>query len=171
MPPKGGFDPDAVTLIYMKVVGGEPAAQASLAPKISPLGMKPKEVGDDIMKATKEWKGIKVQVEIRCQNRKATVSVMPNAAPLVLKALKEPPRDRKKTKDVKHNGNLKMDDILKIAKEMRSKSYSATYKGTVKEILGTCVSVGCTVSDNEGNKCSPKDIQAKIDAGDITVNE
>ena len=41
---------------------------------------------------------------------------MPNSAPLVLKALKEPPRDRKKTKDVKHNGNLKMDDILAIAK-------------------------------------------------------
>ena len=123
------------------------------------------------MKATKEWKGIKVQVEIRCQNRKATVTVMPNAAPLILKALKEPPRDRKKEKDRKHNGNLKMDDILKIAKEMRAKSYAATYKGTVKEILGTCVSIGCTVSDNEGNKCSPKDIQAKIDAGDITVNE
>ena len=41
---------------------------------------------------------------------------MPNAAPLILKALKEPPRDRKKTKDVKHNGNLKMDDVLAIAK-------------------------------------------------------
>merc|ERR1739844_652488 len=151
MPPKGGFDPDAITLIYMKVVGGEPAAQASLAPKISPLGMKPKEVGDD--------------------NRKATVTVMPNAAPLILKALKEPPRDRKKTKDMGHNGNLKMDDILKIAKEMRSKSYAAEYVGTVKEILGTYVSIGCTVSDNEGNKCSPNDIQAKIDSGDIQVNE
>ena len=96
---------------------------------------------------------------------------MPNAAPLILKALKEPPRDRKKTKDVKHNGNLKMDDILKIAKEMRAKSYAANYVGTVKEILGTCVSIGCTVSDNEGNKCSPKDIQAKIDSGEIQIQE
>ena len=84
---------------------------------------------------------------------------MPTAAPLILKSLKEPPRDRKKVKNVEHKGNLKMDDIIAIAKEMRSKSYAAEFKGTVKEVLGTCVSIGCTVSDNQGNKCSPKDIQ------------
>ena len=54
---------------------------------------------------------------------------------------------------------------------MRVKSYSATFKGTVKEVLGTCVSIGCTVADNEGNKCSPKDIQAKIDSGEIQIQE
>ena len=64
-----------------------------------------------------------------------------------------------------------MDDIIGIAKLMRSKSYAAEFSGTVKEVLGTCVSVGCTVSDNQGNKCSPKDIQAKIDEGEIQVNE
>jgi len=52
---------------------------------------------------------------------------VPTAAPLVLKALKEPPRDRKKVKNVEHKGNLKMDDIIGIAKLMRNKSYAAEF--------------------------------------------
>ena len=84
MPPKGPMDPNAVHLIYMKVVGGEPAAQAALAPKCSPLGMPPKKVGEDIQKATTKWKGIKVYVEIRVQAKQATVTVMPTAAALIL---------------------------------------------------------------------------------------
>merc|ERR1711862_86802 len=166
MPPKPGADPDAVHLIYMKVIGGEVAPQAALAPKCSPLGMQPKKVGEDIQKSTAKWKGIKVYVEIRVQNRQATVTVMPTAAPLVLQALKEPPRDRKKTKNVEHKGNLKLDDIVAIAKIMRPKSYAAEFVGTVKEVLGTCVSIGCTV-----DKKSPKAVQAEIDAGEHDIKE
>ena len=39
---------------------------------------------------------------------------------------------------------------------------AATFAGTVKEILGSCVSVGCTVEDQD-----PRDIQQQIDDGDI----
>ena len=166
MPPKPGFDPDAVHYIFMKVVGGEVAPAAALAPKCSPIGMPPKKVGEDIQKATKDWKGLKVEVEIRIQNKQSTVTVMPTAAPLILKALKEPARDRKKTKNVVHNGKLKISDIIGIAKLMREKSFSAEFSGTVKEILGTCVSIGCTVDGKD-----PRDIQKEIDQGTIEVNE
>ena len=160
------MDPDAVHIIHMKVIGGEVAPQAALAPKCSPLGMQPKKVGEDIQKATSAWKGIKVYVEIRVQNRQAAVTVLPTAAPLVLQALKEPPRDRKKTKNVEHKGNLKLDDVVAIARLMRPKSYAATFTGTVKEILGTCVSIGCTV-----DKKSPKDVQQAIDDGEHDLHE
>lgn len=59
----------------------------------------PKKVGDDIAKATKDWKGLKVTVQLEIQNRKATAKVVPSAAALIIKALKEPPRDRKKEKN------------------------------------------------------------------------
>ncbi|MCE2196987.1 hypothetical protein GQ599_10735, partial [Streptococcus thermophilus] len=72
--------------------------------KIGPLGLSPKKVGDDIMKATGDWKGLKVTVKLIIQNRQARVEVVPSAASLVIKALKEPPRDRKKVKHIKHNG-------------------------------------------------------------------
>merc|ERR1719189_3518634 len=97
MPPKAAFDPNAIHFIYMKVVGGEVAPAAALPPK---------KVGEDIQKATKDWKGIKVQVEIKVQNKQSEVRVLDTAGPLILKALKEPPRDRKKTKNVVHNGKI-----------------------------------------------------------------
>ena len=59
----------------------------------------PKKVGDDIAKATADWKGLRVTVALTIQNRAATVKVLPAASSLVIKALKEPPRDRKKTKN------------------------------------------------------------------------
>ena len=166
MPPKAAFDPTQIHYLTMKVVGGEVAPAAALAPKCSPIGMPPKKVGEDIQKATKEWKGIKVEVEIKVQNKQCTVSVIPTAGPLILKALKEPPRDRKKVKNVVHNGKIKMDDVIDIAKQLRYKSFSAEFSGTVKEVLGTAVSVGCTI---EGK--SPKDVQKQIDAGEIEVAE
>lgn len=58
MPPK--FDPTEVKIVYLRAVGGESAPASTLAPKIGPLGLSPKKVGDDIMKATKDWKGLKV---------------------------------------------------------------------------------------------------------------
>ncbi|MCL4147166.1 UNVERIFIED_CONTAM: hypothetical protein GTU68_000340 [Idotea baltica] len=82
----------------LRCVGGEMAATSSLAPKIGPLGLSPKKVGDDIMKATGDWKGLKVTVKLIIQNRQAKVEIVPSAASLVIRALKEPPRDRKKVK-------------------------------------------------------------------------
>lgn len=95
MPPK--FDPNEVIEVFVRVTGGEVGAASSLAPKIGPLGLSPKKIGEDIAKETaKDWKGLRVTVKLTVQNRQAKVSVVPSAAALVIKALKEPPRDRKK---------------------------------------------------------------------------
>merc|ERR1712231_6941 len=140
-------DPDAKTFVYMKVVGGEVTSAAALAPKCGPIGLPPKKVGEDIQKATSKWRGVKIEIEIAVQNRQCTVKVIPTAAPLIIEALKEGGRDRKKVKNVTHSGNVKLDDIVRIAKTMReaNKSMAIPFEGTVKEILGTAISLGCTV--------------------------
>ncbi|KAH7542630.1 hypothetical protein FEM48_Zijuj02G0094500 [Ziziphus jujuba var. spinosa] len=159
MPPK--FDPSQVVDVYVRVTGGEVGAASSLAPKIGPLGLSPKKIGEDIAKETaKDWKGLRVTVKLTVQNRQAKVAVVPSAAALVIKALKEPERDRKKTKNIKHNGNISLDDVIEIAKVMRPRSMAKDLTGTVKEILGTCVSVGCTVDGKD-----PKDLQQEITDG------
>lgn len=132
-------------LVCLKAVGGEVGATSSLAPKIGPLGLSPKKVGDDIAKATQDWKGLKVTVKLTVQNRQAKIEVVPSAASLVIRALKEPPRDRKKQKNIKHSGNITMDQVIDIARTMRGRSMARHLSGTVKEILGTAQSVGCTV--------------------------
>ncbi|CAI5963608.1 unnamed protein product [Closterium sp. NIES-65] len=136
MPPK--MDPTAIVDVFVRVTGGEVGAASSLAPKIGPLGLSPKKIGEDIAKETaKEWKGLRVTVKLTVQNRQAKVSVVPSAAALVIKALKEPERDRKKTKNIKHNGNISMDDVIEVARVMRPRSIAKELTGTVKEILGT----------------------------------
>lgn len=162
MAPK--LDPSEVKVIHLRATGGEVGASSALAPKIGPLGLSPKKVGEDIAKATGDWKGLRVTVKLTVQNRQAKVSVVPSAAALVIKALKEPERDRKKVKNIKHSGNISLDDVIEIAKIMKVRSMAKEMSGTVKEILGTCVSVGCTVDNKD-----PKDLQTEIDEGEVEI--
>ncbi|KAJ6643585.1 60S ribosomal protein L12 [Pseudolycoriella hygida] len=162
MPPK--FDPTEVKHVYLRCVGGEVGATSSLAPKIGPLGLSPKKVGDDIAKATGDWKGLKITVCLTIQNRQAAISVVPSAASLIIKALKEAPRDRKKVKNIKHNGNITFDDVISIARTMRPRSMARELSGTVREILGTAQSVGCTVDGRP-----PHDIIDDINDGSLEV--
>jgi len=48
MPPK--IDPNEIKIIYLRAQGGEVGSSSSLAPKIGPLGLSPKKVGEDIAK-------------------------------------------------------------------------------------------------------------------------
>lgn len=119
---------------------------------------------------------------------------MPSAASLIIKALKEPPRDRKKVKNgkhrtiifikliyittiiwliflfiymhisVKHNGNITFDDILAIARTLRPRSMARELSGTCKEILGTAQNIGCTIDGRP-----PHDLIDDINDGSIEV--
>jgi len=164
MPPK--FDPTAIHEVILRVTGGEGAATAALAPKIGPLGLAPKKISEDIAKNTTEWKGLRITVKLTIQNRAAKIEVLPSASSLVIRALKEAPRDKKKVKNIKHDGNVVFDEIIKIAKQMRERSMAKTLKGTVKEILGTAQSVGCKIDGQH-----PHDIIAKVDSGEYSVPE
>ncbi|PTB63581.1 ribosomal protein L12, L11 family [Trichoderma citrinoviride] len=164
MPPK--FDPNEVKVIHLRATGGEVGASSALAPKIGPLGLSPKKVGEDIAKATGDWKGLRVTVKLTIQNRQAAVSVVPTASSLIIKALKEPPRDRKKEKNIKHNKSVSLDEIIDIARTMRYKSFAKELKGTVREMLGTAQSVGCQVDGKP-----PQAILEAIENGEIDIPE
>lgn len=55
-------------------------------------------------------------------------------------------------KNVNHKGNLTFDQIKKIAKVIEEKSMAKTFAGTVKQVLGTCLSMGCTVDKLNAKK-------------------
>ena len=98
------------------------------------------------------------------QNRQAKIEVVPSAAALIIRALKEPERDRKKEKNILHNGNISMNDVLAIAKEIRPRSLAKEMVGTVLSVLGTAVSIGCTIDGK-----TPRELQKAIKAGEITI--
>lgn len=76
----------------------------------------------------------------------------------------EPPRDRKKEKNIKHTGNISFDEIVDIARTMRSKSLAKNLANGAKEILGTAQSVGCTIDGRP-----PHDIIEAINSGELEV--
>ncbi|XP_073757890.1 large ribosomal subunit protein uL11-like [Callorhinus ursinus] len=160
------FDPNEIKVVYLRCTGGEVSATSALAPKIGPLGLSPglspKKVGDDITKATGDWKGLRITVKLTIQNRQAQIEVVPSASALIIKALKEPPRDRKKQKNIKHSGNITFDEIVNIARQMRHRSLARALSGTIKEILGTAQSVGCNVDGHH-----PHDIIDDINSGTL----
>jgi large subunit ribosomal protein L12e len=111
-----------------------------------------------------DWKGQSVTVKLTIINRQATAEVLPTASALLVRCLKEAPRDRKKVKNIKHDGNITLDEIIEVAKKMRHRSMARELSGTVKEMLGTARSLGCTVNGE-----APSDVVDKINSGEIEI--
>jgi len=157
-------DPDATIMI--KMIGGTDPPGATLAPKLGPLGVNAKVVGGALKEKTKAFEGIKVCCKVLIKNRQPWIELVPGAATLLLKELNEPLRDRKKEKDVKHDGDLKFQQVVNVAKIMRPRSMAKELSGTVREILGTCVSLGCTVDG-----LNPKEVTRQVKSGERLVEE
>ena len=68
---------------------------------------------------------------------------------LVIRALKEPECDHKKMKKIKHNRNISLEDIVEATKATCPRSMAKDLSGTIKEILGTYISMGCTVDGKD----------------------
>jgi large subunit ribosomal protein L12e len=65
MPPK--IDPNEIKIIYLRAQGGEVGSSSSLAPKIGPLGLSPKKVGEDIAKVRSTPSGYSWLTRLRQQ--------------------------------------------------------------------------------------------------------
>jgi large subunit ribosomal protein L12e len=151
-------------VIRARVWGGESGVTAKLAPRLGPLGVNSGQVGQQVAKATEGYKGFRCTVQITIVDRQATISVVPTTSTLLIAALQEPHRDRKKTKGVRHSGSLSIDTIIDIARQMRHKSMSKTLAGTVKEVLGTAQAMGALCEGQDS-----KVIQKKITSGEIPI--
>ncbi|KAJ8793290.1 hypothetical protein J1605_000285 [Eschrichtius robustus] len=117
LPPK--FNPKEIKAVYLRCIDGEVSATFALASNTGSLGLSPKEVGDDITKATSDWKSLRITVKLTIQNTQAQIEVVPSASVLIIKAVKELPRERKKQKNIKHGGNITFDEIVNVAQQMR----------------------------------------------------
>lgn len=61
---------------------------------------------------------------------------------------------------VKHSGNITFDDVVATARVMRPRSMARALSGTIKEVLGTAQSVGCTIDGR-----APHDVIEDINSG------
>ena len=76
--------------VILRAVGGEIGAASALAPKIGPLGLSPKKVGEDIQKATMDWKGAERDGQAHDHFRKVGM-LLPYGAQLLKPVVFTPP--------------------------------------------------------------------------------
>merc|ERR1712131_33555 len=160
----------AYDYLTVRVCGGEPPGP-TFSQKCGPLKINSKGVGEDVKKLTvKDYKLQKVHVELAVQNRQVTLKLVPTTAQLIIRELKEKRLPKKKGAekvDQPHDGDLSFASLLKIVQEIHEeKSRSNDLKGTIKQVLGTARSVGCTVA---GQSC--KDLTEAVTSGKNAVAE
>merc|ERR1712094_112011 len=100
------------------------------------------------------------------KNRQATPSVVPSASSLIIRELYPNGVPDTDGDNRVHDGDVSYDQIYEVAKTMRGRSMARTMAGTVKEMLGTAFSIGCTVDGKH-----PRDIIEEIDDGTRTVED
>ena len=147
-------------VVEVLVPGGRANPGPPLGPSLGPLGINIKKVVDEINLKTKDFNGMTVPVKISVDaSRNFTVEVgTPPTSALILSELKiEKGSGAAGTNFV---GDLNIEQAISVAKMKKGAMLSYTMKSAVKEVIGTCVSMGVTV---EGKK--PKEIFADIDAG------
>ncbi len=131
-----------------------------LGPALGPLGVNIKAVIDEINKQTQDFKGMKVPVKVIVddnRNFSITVGVPPTSSLLLSEAGIEKGSGTPNTEKV---GNINIDQVVKIAKMKKQTMLAIDLRAAVKEAVGTCVSMGLTI-DNE----DPKMIIKAIDEG------
>jgi large subunit ribosomal protein L11 len=147
--------------ITVLVPAGQATPAAPLGPALGPLGVNVGEVVAEINKQTAQFKGMKVPVTIKVDpaTRKFEVIVgSPPMSALIKKELGIEKGAQNPKEEVV--GNLTMEQVVKIAKTKLESSASSNLKSVVKEVIGTCNSMGVTV---EGKRAAL--IIKDIDAG------
>jgi len=155
-----------VQVVEVLVPGGQASPGPPLGPAIGPLGLNVKQVVDKINEATKDYEGLNVPVKIIVHDDRSfdiEVGIPPVSALIkrelgIEKGATNPGRE--------FVGNLTLEQLLNIARIKKQQSLAYTLKEVVKEVLGTCNSMGITV---EGKH--PRELTKEIDEGKVEIPE
>lgn len=143
------------------IEGGKATPGPPIGPSLGPLGLNLIEVVNKINQMTKEFAGMRVPVYVTVDIDSKTYEIeigRPSTAALILKEIGVEKGSGEAGRKVV--GDLKIEQVIKIAKIKWPDMMAKTLKAAVKEVLGTCVSMGVTV---EGK--NPKIIQQEVNEG------
>ena len=146
--------------VEVLVDGGKATPGNPLGPVLGPLGVNVIQVVAAINEKTRSFAGMKVPVKIVVERDKSfTVEVgSPPTTALIMKELGlEKGSGKPKTEKV---GDLSLEQARKIARMKQESVLGRDLKRAVKEVVGSCVSMGVTVEGKD-----PREVQKEIDAG------
>jgi large subunit ribosomal protein L11 len=146
--------------IEVLVDGGKATPGPPLGPVLGRVGVNVVQVVAAINEKTRAFAGMKVPVKLVVEKDKSfTVEVgTPPTTALIMKELGlEKGSGKPKTEKV---GDLTLEQAKKIAKMKSESVLGKDLKKQVKEVVGSCVSMGVTVEGKD-----PREVQKEIDAG------
>jgi large subunit ribosomal protein L11 len=138
------------------VDGGKASAGPPLAPALAPLGVNIGQVVAKINEATKDFAGMKVPVKVHVDPKTKQFTIEVGSPPTAEIIKKEAGIEKGAgTKDAPA-GNIEINKLVTVSKAKRN-SLGKNLKETLKEVLGTCVSMGVTV-DGKNAKVVIKEV-------------
>jgi large subunit ribosomal protein L11 len=146
--------------VKVMVDAGKATPAAPLGPALGPLGINIVAVVEKINAQTKAFIGMKVPVKIMVDSKKNVeieVGTPPTSAIIKKELGIETAAANPKTEN---KGNLTLDQVKKIAEMKGEKMNSTAVEKSMREVIGTCDSMGVYV---EGKRA--KDTMKDIDAG------
>jgi len=143
------------------IEGGKATAGPPIGPALGPVGVNLPLIVEEINRNTKDYAGMRVPVKVivDVDTKEFEVEVgIPTTSALIVKELGvEKGSGAPSTDKV---GNLTMEQVVRIARIKRPQLLAKTLKAAVKEVLGTCVSMGVTVEGKD-----PREVQREVDEG------
>ena len=141
--------------------GGKASAAPPLGPALGPTGLNVAEVIKKINEKTSAFNGMQVPIKITFDPSDKTFEITVGTPP-VSSLLKSEGKIEKGSGSAKLDkvANLRIEQIIKIAKMKGDSLAGRTLKDKVKEIIGTCVSMGILVQEMD-----PKIAVKKVDEG------
>ncbi|MBN2567607.1 50S ribosomal protein L11 [Candidatus Woesearchaeota archaeon] len=146
------------------IEGGKATAAPPLGPALGPLGVNIGQVVAEINKKTQSFKGMQVpvKVEVDSDTKAFSISVgTPPAASLILKeAGIQKGAGNPKTDRV---ADLKIEQVIKIAKMKEDALLGKDLRAKVREIIGTCDSMGVLVEGVPAREANGQVAAGKFD--------
>jgi large subunit ribosomal protein L11 len=143
------------------VSGGEATGGPPIGPALGPLGVNIMAIVNKINEETGDYKGVKVPVEVTIDTdtKEFTVKVgMLSTYALITQALGISKGSQ--TPNTDYVGDLTFDQLVDIARRKREGLLAASLKASVREILGSCQSMGVTIDSQPA-----MEVQALVGAG------
>ena len=151
-------------IVQALVSGGQATAGPPLGPALGPLGVNVLQIVNKINELTESYSGMKVPVKIivNTNTKEFEVTIgIPTTAALIVKEAKI--KKGSGTPNTEKVGNISMAQVLKIANVKQSKLLANDLKAAVKEIVGTCVSMGINIDEKEPKTMMNEIVEGKYD--------
>ena len=148
-------------VLEILVEGGKATTGPPVGPALGPLGLNIMQVVKEINEKTNAFEGMKVPVKLTVDTKTKNYEITVGTPPISALILKELGLEKGSKNPREENvGNLTVEQARKIALMKRDSVLGSDLKQKVKEVVGSCISMGVTVEGKD-----PREVQREINDG------